>query len=222
MRRAGRVAMAVAAGVALSLAASAQQPPLELGPHREPKLVDIDRIDPTIRLDVRYATPDNFTGRPLYPEARAILQQPVAKALARANRRLRREGFCLVVWDAYRPWSVTRQLWDSAPEEKRKPQFVADPRVGSMHNRGCAVDVSLFDLKAGGEAEMPSGYDDFTERARADYAGGSAEARRLRDLLRAALEREGFIVNEAEWWHFNHKTCREYPILNVGFETVGR
>jgi zinc D-Ala-D-Ala dipeptidase len=195
---------------------------VETGPHRPADLVDIDGVDPSIRLDIRYATPDNFTGHPLYSRPRALLQRSVAGALARANRRLRPNGFTLVVWDAYRPWSVTRLLWESAPPEKRKPEFVADPRVGSMHNRGCAVDVSLADLRTGAEADMPSGYDEFSERARADYPGGSPEARRLREMLRGAMEGEGFAVNEAEWWHFNHETCRQYRILDVGFDEAGR
>jgi len=214
------------AAVTLASWSSAQEvpekPPLELGPSRAARLVDAVAVDSSLRLDIRYATPDNFTGHPLYTQARAILQLPVAKALARANRRLHAQGFTLVIWDAYRPWSVTRILWVSAPEEKRKPQFVADPRIGSNHNRGCAVDVTLFDLKAEREAAMPSAYDEFTERARADYAGGSEESRRLRDRLRSAMESEGFAVNEAEWWHFNHKTCKEYSLLDVDFSEVGR
>jgi D-alanyl-D-alanine dipeptidase len=224
MDRVGRALWALLAGIVLGAAAArgAPEPPLELGPHRKPELVDIASFDPAIRLDIRYATPDNFTGHPLYAEARAILQRPVARALARADRRLRDEGVSLVIWDAYRPWSVTRILWESAPPEKRSPQFVADPRVGSMHNRGCAVDVTLYDLRSDKEAVMPSAYDEFSERARADYKGGSTEARRLRDLLRAAMETQGFTVNEAEWWHFNHRTCKEYPLLDIGFEEVGR
>ena len=195
---------------------------MELGRFRRPDLVELTTIDPTIRLDLRYATPDNLTGHPLYSESRGFLQRPVAKALVRAHRRLARQGYGIVVWDAYRPWSVTKQLWDAAPPEKQKPEFVADPRVGSKHNRGCAVDVTLFDRRTGKEAWMPSGYDEFTDRARADYAGGDAGSRRLRDLLRRAMEEEGFTVNDAEWWHYNHKSCRDYRILDVEFEKIGR
>jgi len=215
----------VAAGAALaawSLAASIEEPPLELGRFRRPELVELTTIDPTIRLDLRYATPDNLTGHPLYSESRGFLQRPVAKALVRAHRRLARQGYGIVVWDAYRPWSVTKQLWDAAPPEKQKPEFVADPRVGSKHNRGCAVDVTLFDRRTGKEAWMPSGYDEFTDRARADYAGGDAGSRRLRDLLHRAMEEEGFTVNDAEWWHYNLKSCRKYRILDVEFEKLGR
>jgi zinc D-Ala-D-Ala dipeptidase len=220
--RAGAAILALVASLGLAFPAPQDGPPPEAGPAKATNLVDVAAVDPGIRLDIRYAGKGNFTGHPLYTEARAILQLPVAQALARANRALKSRGYCLVIWDAYRPWSVTKLLWDSAPPEKRKPQFVADPQVGSMHNRGCAVDVSLYDLKAGAEVSMPSAFDEFTERARADYAGGSGQARRLRDLLRGAMEKEGFEVNPAEWWHFNHDTCGQYPLLDVAFSTVER
>ena len=225
MRRKPRVrnllAALAAAGI-LFLPAAAQEPPREAGRFRRPDLVEVTALDPGIHLDLRYATSNNLTGSPLYPVARALLQRPVAKALVRAHRSLEGGGFGIVVWDAYRPWPVTKRLWDAAPAEKRKPQFVADPSVGSKHNRGCAVDVTLFDRRTGKEASMPSAYDEFTERARADYAAGDPEARRLRDLLRAAMEKQGFSVNDAEWWHFNHESCGKYPILSLDLERAGR
>jgi D-alanyl-D-alanine dipeptidase len=213
---------ALAAAWILFCPAAAQEPPREAGRFRRPDLVEVTALDPGIRLDLRYATSDNLTGSPLYPVPRAFLQRPVAKALVRAHRRLARAGLGIVVWDAYRPWSVTKRLWDAAPAEKRQPQFVADPSVGSKHNRGCAVDVTLFDRQTGREASMPSAYDEFTERARADYPGGDPESRRRRDLLRAAMAKEGFSVNDAEWWHFNHASCGKYPILNLDLGRAGR
>ncbi|HWP44824.1 MAG TPA: M15 family metallopeptidase, partial [Blastocatellia bacterium] len=124
-----------------------QGPPKEEGTFREPDLVEIIKLDSTIRLDIRYATENNLAGRPVYKEARAFLQRPAAEALVRANRALRKKGYGIVVHDGYRPWQVTKLFWDITPEDKK--QFVADPSQGSRHNRGCAVDLTLFDLKTG-------------------------------------------------------------------------
>jgi D-alanyl-D-alanine dipeptidase len=132
--------------------------------------VEIKALDPGIHLDIRYATANNFVGRPVYKEARAFLQRPAAEALVRAHRALAAQGYGIVVFDGYRPWSVTKLFWDVTPEDKK--EFVADPSQGSRHNRGCAVDLSLYDLASGREVEMPSGYDEMTERAYPDYAGG--------------------------------------------------
>lgn len=195
-------------------------PPKEPGPFRKPDLVELVKIDPSFRLDIRYATPNNFLGRSVYKQARAFLQRPAAEALSRVNARLRPQGFGLVIFDGYRPWSVTKVFWDSTPEEKRI--FVADPRQGSRHNRGCAVDLSLTDLKTGKQVQMPGAYDEMTDRSHIDYKGGSEESRRLRDLLRGAMESEGYAVYEPEWWHYDYKDWKEYPILNVPFEKIGK
>jgi zinc D-Ala-D-Ala dipeptidase len=180
--------------------------------------VDLGTLDPTLRLDVRYATAENFLGVPLYPEARAFLRAPVAQALVRTHRTLAPEGLGLLVFDAYRPWSVTKRMWELTPREKRG--FVARPERGSNHNRGCAVDVSLYALADGREVEMPSAYDEMSPRAASTYGGGSEEARARRDRLRAALAAEGFTVERHEWWHFNHRTCRGYPVLDVPFDRL--
>jgi D-alanyl-D-alanine dipeptidase len=193
-------------------------PPREKGRFRAPDLVELVQLDPGLHLDIRYASRNNFLGRPVYKEARAFLQRPAAEALVRANRKLAPRGYGLVVFDAYRPWSVTKIFWDATPADKK--QFVADPREGSKHNRGCAVDLSLYDLATGREVAMPSGFDEMSERAYADYAGGDPEARRLRDLLRAAMEAEGFRVYEFEWWHYDYKDWKEYPILNIAFSEI--
>ncbi|HWO00645.1 MAG TPA: M15 family metallopeptidase [Blastocatellia bacterium] len=197
----------------------AQGPPKEAGPFREPELVELIKLDKTIHLDIRYATSNNFLGRPVYTEARAFLQRPAAEALVRANKSLRKKRYGLVIHDGYRPWSVTKIFWDATPEDKK--EFVADPAQGSRHNRGCAVDLSIFDLKSGKEVEMPSGYDEMTERSHINYAGGADGARRLRDMLRAAMEAEGFAVYEPEWWHYDYKDWKEYPILNISFAEIG-
>ena len=200
-------------------ATRAQEPPKETGTFRKPDLVELIKLDRTIKLDIRYATSNNFLGRPVYKEARAFLQRPAAEALVRANKALRKNGYGLIIHDGYRPWSVTKIFWDATPQDKK--QFVADPAQGSRHNRGCAVDLSLFDLKTGKEVVMPSGYDEMTERSHINYTGGTAEATRLRDMLRAAMEAEGFAVYEPEWWHYDYKDWKLYPILNIGFSEIG-
>jgi len=193
-------------------------PPREAGPFRSAELVEIVKLDPSIRLDIRYATANNLAGRAVCEEARAFLQRPAAEAVVRAHRALREHGYGLLLFDGYRPWRVTKLFWDVTPAEKR--EFVADPSKGSKHNRGCAIDLSMFDLRTGREVEMPSGYDEMTPRAYPDYAGGAAEARQRRDLLRRVMEAEGFTVEPNEWWHFNYKAWREYPILDLPFSQI--
>jgi D-alanyl-D-alanine dipeptidase len=193
-------------------------PPKEPGPFRAPDLVELVTLDPTIKLDIRYATPNNLAGRAVYAEARAFLQRPAAESLVRAHRALAARGYGLLVFDGYRPWRVTKLFWDVTPPEKR--EFVADPAKGSKHNRGCAVDLSMYDLKSGREVEMPSVYDEMSPRAYPTYAGGPAQARERRDTLRAAMEKEGFIVEPNEWWHFNYKDWTQYPILDMAFGDI--
>jgi len=194
------------------------RPPLEFGAFRATELVELTVLDRSIRLDVRYATANNFLGRPVYPEARAFLQRPAAEALVRVQRALKEQGYGLVVFDGYRPWAVTKIFWDATPPEKRN--FVADPAEGSKHNRGCAVDLSLVDLKTGREVEMPSLFDETTERSDVGYAGGTPAQRERRDLLRRAMEKEGFEVYPDEWWHFDYKDWKQYRILDIPFKEI--
>lgn len=196
------------------------QPPEEKGEFRATDLVELTKLDPTIKLEVRYATTNNLFGTVFYSEARAFMQRPAAEALVRVNRRLRKMGYGLLVHDAYRPWYVTRVFWEATPDDKKK--FVADPSKGSRHNRGCAVDITLYDLKTGKPIEMVSTYDETTDRAYPDYPGGTSLQRWHRDLLRASMEAEGFTVFEAEWWHFDYKDWQHYRIGNVSFDEIGK
>ncbi len=209
-----------AAIVVLALVASGQDaPPREPGPFRPSDLVEIQLLEPTLRLDIRYATSDNFSGRAVYPEARAFLQRPAAEAVVRAHRALGAAGYGLLIFDGYRPWRITKLFWDVTPPSRR--EFVADPARGSKHNRGCAVDLSLYDLSSGLEVRMPSEYDEMSPRAYPTYDGGTPSARARRDLLRAAMEHEGFTVEPNEWWHFNYKDWQAYPILDIPFSEIG-
>lgn len=194
-------------------------PPVEAGPFRAPDLVELTVLEPGIRLDVRYARSDNFLGRPVYSEARAFLQRPAAEAVARVHRKLAGKGFGLMVFDGYRPWAVTKAFWDATPEDKRL--FVADPMRGSRHNRGCSVDLTLYHLDTGRAADMGAGYDEMSPRSYVTWEGGTKEQVDRRDLLRGAMEREGFFVYPWEWWHFDFKDWRDYPLLDVPFEKLG-
>lgn len=221
LNHSGRTRLAfLLALLAIAPTVFAQEPPRETGTFRKPDLVELIKLDRTIKLDIRYATSNNFLGRPVYKEARAFLQRPAAEALVRVNKALRIKGYGLIIHDGYRPWSVTKIFWDATPADKK--EFVADPSQGSRHNRGCAVDLSLFDLKTGKVVVMPSGYDEMTERSHINYTGGTDEQRRLRDILRAAMEAEGFAVYEPEWWHYDYKDWKEYPILNLEFPAIRR
>lgn len=204
--------------LALFTIALPQGPPVETGPFRQPELVELTKLDPTIKLDIRYATKNNLLGQAVYKQPRAFLQRPAAEALVRINQNLRKRGYGLVVFDGYRPWAITKVFWDVTPADKKI--FVADPSKGSRHNRGCAVDLSLFDLKTGMEVKMPSEYDEMTERAHINYECATPEAKTLRELLRQAMAAEGFVVYDPEWWHYDYKDWKEYPIMNVKFSKI--
>jgi D-alanyl-D-alanine dipeptidase len=193
-------------------------PPHEDGTFRKPELVELATFDPSIHLDIRYATTNDFLGTPVYTQARAFMQRPAAEALVRAINKLKPLGYGLLIHDAYRPWYVTKIFWDATPPEGKI--FVADPSQGSRHNRGCAVDLTLYDLASGKPIEMPGTYDEMSPRSFPDYPGGTSLQRWHRDLLRGAMESEGFTVYEHEWWHFDYKDWHEYPILNIKFEDL--
>jgi zinc D-Ala-D-Ala dipeptidase len=198
--------------------ALAAVPPEEKGPFRKSDLVELASLDRAIRLDIRYATTNDFLGMPVYTQARAFLQRPAAEALLRALRKLEPLGYGLRIHDGYRPWYVTKIFWDATPADGKI--FVADPAQGSRHNRGCAVDLTLFDLKTGESVEMTGLYDEMSPRSFPDYPGGTTLQRWHRDLLRWAMESEGYTVFESEWWHFDYKDWREYAIGNVPFEKL--
>jgi D-alanyl-D-alanine dipeptidase len=180
--------------------------------------VELTKLDPSIKLDIRYATTNNFLGSIFYAQARAFLQRPAAGAVVRVVQALKPLGYGLLIHDGYRPWYVTRTFWECTPEEKH--WLVANPASGSKHNRGAAVDLTLYDLKTGAVIEMPSTYDESTPRAYAFYPGGTSLQRWHRALLRRLMEAEGFTVNPEEWWHFDYKDWKDYAIGNVTFDKI--
>lgn len=199
--------------------ALAAKPPPERGEFLKPDLVDLAGIE-GLKFDIRYATDNNFLGAPFYTSAKAYMQRPAAEALARIQKKLQAQGYGLLIYDAYRPWYVTRMFWDATPEKLHG--FVADPSKGSRHNRGCAVDLGLYHLDTGKPAAMVSGYDEMTDRAFPDYIGGTSRDRWHRALLRRTMESEGFTVYEEEWWHYDFKDWRKYPIQNLTFEQLSK
>ncbi len=194
------------------------EPPRESGDFRRPDLVELTKLDATIKLDIRYAGTNNFLGSVFYSQPRAFLQRPAAEALLRAHRKLKQYGYGLLIHDGYRPWYVTKTFWDATPDDKK--WLVANPAGGSRHNRGEAVDLTLYDLKTGRVIEMPSTYDESTPRAYAFYPGGTDLQRWHRALLRRVMEAEDFTVNPQEWWHFDYKDWRSYPIGNIRFSDI--
>lgn len=180
-------------------------------------LVDITTVAPDIRLDIRYATPDNFTHVAVYPAARCYLRTDVAKRLSRVQADLEKQGLGLKVFDCYRPFSIQKKFWALVPNEDwvAKPvEKNGKPASGSKHNRGAAVDLTLVDA-AGKALPMPSGFDDFTEKARRDYAGGDPAARANAKRLEAAMAKEGFEPLPSEWWHFDGPGWQGYELLDV-------
>ncbi|MEP6474300.1 MAG: M15 family metallopeptidase, partial [Gemmatimonadota bacterium] len=202
----------------LRRAALAATPPLDSMSTRAPDLVELTTLDSTIHLDIRYATSRNFMGSPFYSAPRAFLQRPAAEALVRVSTRLRAQGYGLLIHDAYRPWYVTKMFWDASPTPDRV--YVANPYPGSRHNRGSAVDLSMYQLANGQPVSMVSTYDEFSPRAHAEYPGGTSLERWHREILRLAMDAEGFNVIPTEWWHFDYRDWRQYPVLNQTFEQI--
>ncbi len=184
------------------------------------ELVDLSVAIPGIQLDVRYATENNFTHKVVYTLPKAYLRLPAAKALGKVQEMLRPYGVGLKVYDAYRPYAATLSFWDIVKDTL----YVANPQKGSRHNRGCAVDLTLIDLKTGAELEMPTGFDDFTPRASSTYIPKSLEALKNRQMLIDAMYTGGFKVYASEWWHYDFAGWDKYSLMDIPFEElqVGR
>jgi D-alanyl-D-alanine dipeptidase len=184
----------------------------------EKELVDIQRFIPSIEIDVRYATTNNFMHRQLYPVARVYLRRPAALALRAVQSELAADHLGLAVFDGYRPYRITEAMW----EPYKNPDFVADPGKGSRHNRGAAVDLTLIDLATRRELAMPTPYDDFTSRARQDFADLPPEVAANRGRLRDAMMRHGFEPLPTEWWHFDFHGWQRYELMDIGLDELGR
>ncbi|HEY9195805.1 MAG TPA: M15 family metallopeptidase [Mucilaginibacter sp.] len=180
------------------------------------QLVEIVKYIPAVKLDIRYATANNFMHRAMYRQAKAYARLPAVKALQQVAADLRARGLGLKIFDAYRPYSVTVNFYETTPDTN----FVANPRFGSKHNRGCAVDLTLIDLKTGKELEMPTGFDSFSHKAAAEYPAATPVQTANRELLKAAMQAHGFTVLKTEWWHYDFDNWRDYPLLDVPFAAL--
>lgn len=182
----------------------------------EKRLVDLQTFIPGIAIDIRYATTNNFMHQQLYPIAKAYLRYPAALALRGVENELAPQGLGLKIFDAYRPYSITEKMW----EPIRNADFVADPRQGSRHNRGAAVDLTLIDLRSGGEVPMPSGYDEFSDRARRNYTGGTQQELADRQKLEDVMKRHGFEPLPSEWWHFDYSGWKDFELMDVPLQSL--
>ncbi|MCR8559261.1 M15 family metallopeptidase [Mucilaginibacter sp. BJC16-A38] len=180
------------------------------------KLVEIKKYIPEITLDIRYATANNFMHRKMYQQARAFARLPVVMALKDVEADLKTRGLGLKIYDAYRPYSVTVKFYKETPDTN----FVADPKKGSKHNRGCAIDLGLIDLKTGKDTDMPTGFDSFSRKAGANYAELPKQEIDNRELLKSVMAAHGFKVISTEWWHYDYNGWPNYPLLDIPFAAI--
>lgn len=182
----------------------------------ENQLIEIQKAVPGIVLDIRYATKNNFMKQVMYKQARAFARKPVVDQLRKVQAELKKKGYGLKIYDAYRPYEITVAFYKKASNKA----FVANPKTGSKHNRGCAVDLSLIDLKTGRDIEMPTPYDSFEPQASASFAGLPEAVQKNRDFLIAIMRKYGFRVIPNEWWHFDFSGWKKYDVLDIPFEKL--
>jgi D-alanyl-D-alanine dipeptidase len=181
------------------------------------ELVNLETFIPGIVLDIRYATSNNFTHKTVYTEPRAFLRKPAAAALKQVQNDLIKQGYVLKVFDAYRPYAATLVFWEIVKDTL----FVASPAKGSRHNRGCAVDVTLVSPETGLEVEMPTPFDDFSEKASPSYTGMTPGARDHLDILITAMSKHGFTVLPSEWWHYDFTGWQQCGLMDIPFSDLG-
>ncbi|NPV12485.1 MAG: D-alanyl-D-alanine dipeptidase [Ignavibacteria bacterium] len=175
------------------------------------RLVNIQELDSTILVDVRYATENNFTGQKLYETNKVYLIKEASESLVKVNQYLKKKyNLRLKIFDGYRPLSVQKKMWAIMPDER----YVANPAKGSRHNRGCAVDLTLVD-SLGNELDMGTPYDDFTEKSHIDYKNLPERVLQNRKILQEAMTKFNFLPMRTEWWHFDYKGWEKYPILDI-------
>ncbi len=181
------------------------------------QMVDIQKFIPGLVLDLRYATTNNFMHKKLYPAiTKTYLRLPAAQALQRVNRELKEMGFGLKIFDAYRPYSVTEKMWEPIKDDR----YVADPKKGSGHNRGIAVDLTIINLKTTKELPMGTGYDNFTDTAHQNFTALPKEILVNRNILKSLMEKHGFIALESEWWHYFLPNARDFELLDIPFKKL--
>lgn len=175
---------------------------------------------PNIQLDLKYATAHNFTGVRMYPAniKTTFLRDDASRALALVAAALKEKGLGIKVWDAYRPYQVTVRFWNLIHDER----YVANPAKGSGHNRGIAIDLTLYNLSDGKELDMPTGFDDFSVRAHHGYMQLEEKQIQNRELLRAIMEKYGFVRFETEWWHYYWPGAEKFAVLDLPFRQLNK
>lgn len=201
----------------LEIISTAQQYKEYLKNHPDEKLVNLEEYIPNIKLDIRYATTNNFTKTKIYSQPVAYLVEPAAKALKSAQKELNKEGLGFVIYDAYRPYACTLYFMEVYPDTT----FVASPRTGSIHNRGCAVDLALVNLHTGEYLTMPTEFDSFTPAAAIDYQDLSPQQIANRKKLIDIMVKHGFSTYSWEWWHFNLKESKNFKLKDLSLESLG-
>jgi zinc D-Ala-D-Ala dipeptidase len=184
-------------------------------PSNPSQLVDIQQIDRRILLDLRYATTNNFLKQKVYPVSRCLLRWTVAEKLVKVQTELAKQGLGLKLYDCYRPLSVQKKMWNVMPDDR----YVANPANGSRHNRASAVDITLVD-RNGKDLEMPSDFDEFSEKAHLDYQGGSPASQKNRRLLTDTMRKYGFLPLQTEWWHFDMSGWQDFPIMDTPLDQI--
>jgi D-alanyl-D-alanine dipeptidase len=182
------------------------------------RMVNVQKINPGIVLELRYATTNNFMHRVMYPErpAYTFLRLPAALALSRVQNELNKQGLGLKIFDAYRPYFVTEKFWELVHDDR----YVADPKKGSGHNRGIAVDLTIIKLSTRKELAMPTGFDNFTDSAHHDFVNLPSEVLLDRKLLKDTMEKYGFLQFPTEWWHYSLPNPENYAVMDLSFGTL--
>jgi D-alanyl-D-alanine dipeptidase len=182
------------------------------------KMINLQKLIPNIVLDLRYASTNNFMKRIMYPEQPnfTFMRLPAAKALAMVEQELNQKGYGLKIFDAYRPYFVTEKFWELVHDDR----YVADPKKGSGHNRGIAVDLTIINLKTGDEIKMPTGFDNFTDSAHHDFMQLPDDVLQNRSLLKETMKKYGFVEFATEWWHYSLPNPENYEVLDIGFKKI--
>ena len=187
---------------------------IKTNPNNE--LIEIKKAIPNIKLDIRYATKNNFMKQVMYKQARAFARKPVVESLKKIQRELNKKGYGLKIFDGYRPYAITVEFYKKASDKN----FVANPSKGSKHNRGCAVDLTLIDLKTGKEVAMATPYDSFSAAAAANYEQVPAAVKKNRDLLITTMKKFQLNVLDNEWWHYDFSGWQQYDLMDIPFEKL--
>lgn len=212
------VVNAQSATLQVESSASRYKKKIRVSPYLE--MVELKSRIPSISYDLRYASRNNFMQRYMYPvgTSSTFLRQPAADSLLKIQEELKKEGLGLKVFDAYRPYAVTKHFWDLVKDER----YVANPAKGSNHNRGIAIDLTLIELNTGGELNMGTGFDNFSDTAHHSFKQLSQQVLQNREKLKAVMAKFGFTPLSTEWWHYTYQSSIKFDVLDIPFKKLSR